>query len=196
MTEQTPITERELITRGLELPEDFTLNVEDLDANRDEIRGLAGIYRFYSMSEGDLFIGATDDLWKTLQMTIKMYGNGNKKLQQAISGKDDVYLYIYPESNAAMATIYEGYLHKLYDPLLNNKNVIKEIKKPKKKEAQEEELTGEAYELAVLSYEMLDAYREGATPEELAYENNLTVARTKYLIFKRMTDPEEMENFS
>lgn len=62
MTEQTPITEQELMTRGIELPEDFTLNVEDLDANRDEIRGLAGIYRFYSMSEGDLFIGATDDL--------------------------------------------------------------------------------------------------------------------------------------
>ena len=129
-------------------------------------------------------------------MTIKMYSNGNKKLQQAISGKDDVYLYIYPESNATIATIYERYLHKLYDPLLNNKNVVKEIKKPKKKETQEEELTGEAYELGVLSYEMLDAYREGATPEELAFEHNLRLARVKYLIFKRMTDPEEMENFS
>lgn len=196
MTEQTPITEQELKSRGLKLPEDFTLNIEDLDANRDEIRGLAGIYRYYSISEGDLFIGATDDLWKALQMTIKMYGNGNKKLQQAINGKDDVYLYIYPESNAAIATIYEGYLHKLYNPSLNNKNIVREIAKPKKTEDQEEELIGEAYELGVLSYEMLDAYREGATPEELAYENDLTVARTKYLIFKRMTDPEEMENFT
>lgn len=129
-------------------------------------------------------------------MTIKMYGNGNKKLQQTISGKDDVYLYIYPESNAAMATIYEGYLHKLYDPLLNNKNVLEEIKKPKKKKRKEEELTGEAYELGVLSYEMLDAYR-GCYTKELAHENDLTVARTKNILFsKRMTDPEEMENFS
>ena len=123
MVEQTPITERELMTRGLQLTEDFTLNIDELEAYRDDLRWFGGVYRYYSISEGELFIGSTDDLWKTLKMTINMYGNGNRKLQAAVYGKDDVYLHVYLEPNAAIRCIYEGYMHILYNPALNNKNV-------------------------------------------------------------------------
>lgn len=112
-----------ILNNGLQLTEDFTLNTDELEAYRDDLRWFGGVYRYYSMSEGDLFIGSTDDLWKTLKMTISRYGNGNKKLQAEIFGKDDVYLYIYLEPNAAIRCIYEGYMHILHNPSLNNKNV-------------------------------------------------------------------------
>ena len=191
----TEITKQELMDRGLEIAEEFLFHIEDFEDNKVDVKGIGGIYRYYSMSEGDIFIGSTDDLLKTLQMTINMYGNGNKKLQQAISALDDVYVYVYPENNAAMMEIYEGYLHTLYNPSLNNKNIETKIKKPKKSDNPEEEMTEEEYELNVLSYELRDAYREGVTPEELAYEHNMKLARVKYLIYKRLTEPDEIENF-
>ena len=112
-----------ILNNGLQLTEDFTLNIDELEAYRDDLRWFGGVYRYYSISEGELFIGSTDDLWKTLKMTISRYGNGNKKLQAAVYGKEDVYLYIYLEPNAAIRCIYEGYMHILYSPVLNNKNV-------------------------------------------------------------------------
>lgn len=117
------LTTQDVLTDGLQLTADFTPNIEDLEAYRDDLRWFGGVYRYYSMSEGELFIGSTDDLWKTLKMTISRYGNGNKRLQAAIYGKDDVYLYIYLEQNPAIRCIYEGYMHILYNPSLNNKNI-------------------------------------------------------------------------
>ena len=88
------LTALDILNNGLQLAEDFTLNIDELEAYRDDLRWFGGVYRYYSISEGELFIGSTDDLWKTLKMTISRYGNGNKKLQAAVNGKDDVYLYI------------------------------------------------------------------------------------------------------
>jgi len=178
----TEITKQELTTRGLEVTADHTFWIEELEDYKEYLKGISGVFRFGHMKEGSYLIGSADDLWHALCMNIRMYNNGNRRMQNIIRETEDVYVAVYLEPNVALRGVYENYLHVLFNPSLKNKNVLIELPVKEVKESSE---------IIVTSEDLYYQYKEcGVSVEDLASQYGEYVARIQYLLGKHMTDEE------
>ena len=199
MTELTKeLTKEQIMERGIELPDPYTFYAEELEAYREDLRSIGGVYQFRHADEDSLYVGISDDIWTRLCNHVRMYGGGNGLLQRKLQELEDVWIVVYPEPNLAWRELYESYLIIKENPSCNIKKVSVETKSkaPLKRLTKAEKLYQEAYEETLRREEMTRLFKEERVPlSEIAEEFRITEAQAGNYIARNLTEDEILELF-